>query len=68
MKGKLKNFIYIEEEIVFMDMLEDLVLVLEGLGYNKKEIDKILEKIDLNKFFFLEDVIKGILKNMRIGD
>ena len=68
LKGKLKNLTYTEEEIVSMDMLEDLVLALEGLGYNKKEIDKTLEKIDLSKFSSLEEAIKGILKNMRIGD
>jgi len=59
---------YTEEETVSVDMLEDLVLALEGLGYNKKEIGKTLEKIDLSKFSSLEDAIKGILKNMRIGD
>jgi len=68
LKGKLKNLTYTEEETVSMDMLEDLVLALEGLGYNKKEIDKTLEKIDLSKFSSLEEAIKGILKNMRIGD
>jgi len=68
LKGKLKNLIYTEEETVSMDMLDDLILALEGLGYNKKEIDKTLEKIDLSKFSSLEDAIKGILKNMRIGD
>ena len=35
---------------------------------HKKEIDKTLEKIDLSKFSSLEEAIKGILKNMRIGD
>jgi len=39
-----------------------------AIFYNKKEIDKTLEKIDLSKFSSLEDAIKGILKNMRIGD
>ena len=68
LKGKLKNLTYTEEETVSMDMLEDLVLALEGLGYNKKEIDKTLEKIDLSKFSSLEEAIKGILKNMRIGE
>ena len=68
LKGKLKNLTYTEEETVSVDMLEDLVLALEGLGYNKKEIGKTLEKIDLSKFSSLEEAIKGILKNMRIGD
>lgn len=68
LKGKLKNFTYTEEETVSMDMLEDLVLALEGLGYSKKEIDKTLSKVDLSVFSTLEDAIKGILKNMRIGE
>lgn len=68
LKGKLKNLTYIEEETVSMDMLEDLVLALEGLGYSKKEIDKTLSKVDLSVFSTLEDAIKGILKNMRIGE
>jgi len=62
------DYTYTEEETVSVDMLEDLVLALEGLGYNKKEIGKTLEKIDLSKFSSLEDAIKGILKNMRIGE
>ena len=48
-------------------MLEDLVLALEGLGYTKKEIDKTLEKVDLSAYSSLEEAIKGILKNMKIG-
>lgn len=68
LKSKLKNLTYIEEEKISMDMLEDLILALEGLGYSKKEIDKILSKVDLSKFTSLEDAIKGILKNMRIGE
>ncbi|MDC7955092.1 Holliday junction branch migration protein RuvA [Fusobacterium simiae] len=68
LKSKLKNLTYTEEETVSMDMLEDLVLALEGLGYSKKEIDKTLSKVDLSVFSSLEDAIKGILKNMRIGE
>jgi len=56
LKGKLKNLTYTEEETVSMDMLEDLVLALEGLGYNKKEIDKTTEKK------FLESIGGIILK------
>ncbi|MCY7007116.1 Holliday junction branch migration protein RuvA [Fusobacterium simiae] len=68
LKSKLKNLTYTEEETISMDMLEDLVLALEGLGYSKKEIDKTLSKVDLSVFSSLEDAIKGILKNMRIGE
>ena len=52
---------------ISIDMLEDLVLALEGLGYTKKEIDKTLEKVDLSAYSSLEEAIKGILKNMKIG-
>lgn len=68
LKGKLKNLTYTEEKTVSMDMLEDLILALEGLGYSKKEVDKTLSKVDLSVFSSLEDAIKGILKNMRIGE
>ena len=68
LKAKLKNLTYTEVETISIDMLEDLVLALEGLGYTKKEIDKTLEKVDLSAYSSLEEAIKGILKNMRIGE
>ena len=67
LKAKLKNLTYTEVETISIDMLEDLVLALEGLGYTKKEIDKTLEKVDLSTYSSLEEAIKGILKNMKIG-
>ena len=67
LKAKLKNLTYTEVETISIDMLEDLVLALEGLGYTKKEIDKTLEKVDLSAYSSLEEAIKGILKNMEIG-
>ena len=67
LKAKLKNLTYTEVETISIDMLEDLVLALEGLGYTKKEIDKTLEKVDLSAYSSLEEAIKGILKNMKIG-
>ncbi len=51
-----------------MDMLQDLISALESLGYNKKEIDKNLAKIDLKEYASVEEAIKGILKNIRIGE
>ena len=68
MKGKLKNLSYKEEKNISVTLLEDLVLALEGLGYNKKEIDKTLSKVDLSEYSTIEEAIKGILKNIRIGD
>ena len=68
LKGKLKNLSYKEEKNISVTLLEDLVLALEGLGYNKKEIDKTLSKVDLSEYSTIEEAIKGILKNMRRGD
>ena len=41
LKNKLKNIDYVEEKSVSADMLQDMILALEGLGYTKKEIDSI---------------------------
>lgn len=67
LKKKLKN-VDIEKgnKVISSYMLEDLILAFEALGYAKKEIDKILEKTDLEKFNSVEAAIKEILKNMRV--
>ena len=57
-----------EEKSVSADMLQDMILALEGLGYTKKEIDSILSKVDLKQFSTIEEAIKGILKNIKIGE
>lgn len=49
----------------FYDMEDDIVLALEGLGYTKKEIDKILAKISLKNYDSIESAMKAILKNIR---
>ena len=68
LKNKLKNIDYVEEKSVSADMLQDMILALEGLGYTKKEIDSILSKVDLKQFSTIEEAIKGILKNIKIGE
>ncbi|PID67388.1 MAG: Holliday junction branch migration protein RuvA [Fusobacteriales bacterium] len=47
------------------EMIDDLVLALESLGYNKKEIDKILDKNDISKFTSIEEAIKEVLKKIK---
>lgn len=46
-------------------MEDDIVLALEGLGYTKKEIDKILAKISLKNYDSIESAMKAILKSIR---
>lgn len=66
LKKKLRNVDLEEKEIISSDILEDLNLALESLGYSKKEIDKILLKTDLSSFASVEEAIKEILKKIRM--
>lgn len=66
LKKKLKNMDMIRETKISSYLLDDLILALEALGYAKKDIDKILEKIDLDKFSSIEDAIKEVLKKIKL--
>lgn len=68
LKSKLKDIVISDSEINSenkFEMLDDLVLALESLGYNKKEIDKILDKNDISKFSSIEEAIKEVLKKIK---
>lgn len=68
LKSKLKDIEISEtNETVpnHFEMIDDLVLALESLGYNKKDIDKILNKTDVRKFSSIEEAIKEILKQIK---
>lgn len=66
LKKKLKNIDMIRETKISSYLLDDLILALEALGYAKKDIDKILEKTDLDKFNSIEDAIKEVLKKIKV--
>lgn len=66
LKKKLKNMDMIRETKISSYLLDDLILALEALGYAKKDIDKILEKTDLDKFSSIEDAIKEVLKKIKL--
>ena len=68
LKDKLKNEQAITKEnkevksvIIDNEKLEEAISALQVLGYNKKEIEKVFEKIDL-KEMSLEEMIKEGLK------
>lgn len=44
------------------DMEDDLTLALKGLGYGSKDIQDILQKINLSDFESIEQAIKHVLK------
>lgn len=66
LKKKLKNIDMIRETKISSYLLDDLILALEALGYAKKDIDKIIEKTDLDKFSSIEDAIKEVLKKIKL--
>lgn len=49
------------------DVEEELVMALEGLGYNKKDIDKILDKEEIKGYKNIEEAIKKTLKKIQFG-
>lgn len=66
LKKKLKNIDILKEAKISSYLLDDLILALEALGYAKKDIDKILEKTNLDKFSSIEDAIKEVLKKIKL--
>ena len=67
LKSKIKN-LNLEEvssDSSYYDMEEDIMFALEGLGYSKKEIEKIFERVNLKMYDSIEEAIKSILKNMK---
>ena len=68
LKDKLKNIQSdnnidkeVEEEIVCNEKIEEAISALQVLGYNKREIERVLEKINLEELT-LEEIIKQGLK------
>ena len=53
----------IEQEVIANGKVEEAISALKVLGYNKNQIDKAMEKIDVNELS-IEDIIKLALKNL----
>lgn len=53
----------IEQEVIANGKAEEAISALKVLGYNKNQIDKAMEKIDVNELS-IEDIIKMALKNL----
>lgn len=66
LKKKVKNLELANEMQNNYSMLDDVILALESLGYAKKEIDKTLNNIELDRFINIEDAIKEILKKIKV--
>ena len=53
----------IEQEVIANGKAEEAISALKVLGYNKNQIDKAMERIDVNELS-IEDIIKLALKNL----
>ena len=45
---------------------EELVMALEGLGYSKKDIDKIIDKEKIKNYKNIQEAIKDTLKSLQV--
>ncbi|WP_300363850.1 RuvA C-terminal domain-containing protein [Fusobacterium sp.] len=46
-------------------MEEELVMALEGLGYTKKDIDRVIDKEKIKTYKNIQEAIKDTLKNIQ---
>lgn len=69
LKNKLKKLDIISmeksENISPYSVEEELILALEGLGYTKKDIDKIINKEEIKNYKNIQEAIKATLKKIQ---
>lgn len=69
LKSKLKKLDIISmeksENISPYSVEEELILALEGLGYTKKDIDKIIDKEEIKNYKNIQEAIKATLKKIQ---
>ena len=69
LKDKLKKLDIISMEKtsanVYTSVEDELIMALEGLGYNKKDIDKLIDKDEIKQYKNIQEAIKGTLKKIQ---
>ena len=69
LKDKLKKLDIISMEktdtAVYTSIEDELIMALEGLGYNKKDIDKLIDKEEIKNYKNIQEAIKGTLKKIQ---
>ena len=70
LKDKMKKLDIVSMEKVFganasSNVEEELIMALEGLGYNKKDIDKLLDKNEIRNYKNIQEAIKETLKKIQ---
>ena len=70
LKDKMKKLDIVSMEKVFganasSNLEDELIMALEGLGYNKKDIDKLLDKNEIRNYKNIQEAIKETLKKIQ---
>lgn len=69
LKDKLKKLDIISMEktdtVVYTSVEDELIMALEGLGYNKKDIDKLINKDEIKNYKNIQEAIKETLKKIQ---
>lgn len=69
LKDKLKKLDIISmektDEVIYISVEDELIMALEGLGYNKKDIDKLIDKEEIKKYKNIQEAIKETLKKIQ---
>lgn len=70
LKDKMKKLDIVSMEKVFganasSNVEDELIMALEGLGYNKKDIDKLLDKNEIRNYKNIQEAIKETLKKIQ---
>ncbi|WP_163469006.1 Holliday junction branch migration protein RuvA [Fusobacterium sp. IOR10] len=48
----------------YSNIEEELIMALEGLGYNKKDIEKLIDKEEIKNYKNIQEAIKGTLRKI----
>lgn len=69
LKDKLKKLDIISmektDEVIYISVEDELIMALEGLGYNKKDIDKLINKEEIKNYKNIQEAIKETLKKIQ---
>lgn len=70
LKDKLKKLDIVSMEktsgtVAYTSVEDELIMALEGLGYNKKDIDKLIDKDEIKSYKNIQEAIKGTLKKIQ---
>ena len=70
LKDKLKKLDILSMEkssgaVTYTSVEDELIMALEGLGYNKKDIDKLIDKEEIKSYKNIQEAIKGTLKKIQ---